>query len=230
MNKLLILYSTIRELTTNSTNYYQLTNYYVDKTKLLFLHGTTTFWCITFHQSVLHLFSKLLLSCYQTTISETEKDYWIIYKQESTFESWQSVFFPAFLFFDEILFLKLTRTAWHGFPFRNCSTAVFAFWRGYIKGVEWLCTLFVRCNTGVILIQSTSTRQPLCARCVLPVGWSCWPHCTRWMYHRTVPMVDTTLQSAGVCLWGSWFFWTRLWWHPRHLLGFQLWGTLSVSH
>ena len=170
MNKLLILYSTIRELTTNSTNYYQLTNYYVDKTKLLFLHGTTTFWCITFHQSVLHLFSKLLLSCYQTTISETEKDYWIIYKQESTFESWQSVFFPAFLFFDEILFLKLTRTAWHGFPFRNCSTAVFAFWRGYIKGVEWLCTLFVRCNTGVILIQSTSTRQPLCARCVLPVG------------------------------------------------------------
>jgi len=87
MNKLLILYSTIRQQTTNSTNYYQLTKYYVDKTKLLFLHRTTTFWYITFHQSTLHLFSKLLLSYYQTTILETEKDYWIIYKQKSTFES-----------------------------------------------------------------------------------------------------------------------------------------------
>jgi len=87
MNKILILYSTIRQLTDNSTNYYQLTNYYVDKTKLLFLHQTTAFWYIIFHQSTLHLFSKLLLSHYQTTISETEKDYWIIYKQKSTLES-----------------------------------------------------------------------------------------------------------------------------------------------
>ena len=31
MNKLLILYTTISQKTTNSTNYYQLTNYYVDK-------------------------------------------------------------------------------------------------------------------------------------------------------------------------------------------------------
>jgi len=42
MNKLLILYTTISQKSTNSTNYYQLTNYYVDKTKLLYLHRTTT--------------------------------------------------------------------------------------------------------------------------------------------------------------------------------------------
>jgi len=50
---------------------------------------------------------------------------------------------------------------------------VFAFWRGYVKGVEWMCIQFVKCNTGVILSQSTSTWQPLCARCVLPetVQW-----------------------------------------------------------
>jgi len=72
------------QLTTNSTSYY---NYYVDKTKLLFLHQGTTFWYITFHSSTLHLFLKILLSYYQTTILETEKDYWIIYKQKSTFES-----------------------------------------------------------------------------------------------------------------------------------------------
>jgi len=55
-------------------------NYYSYTEQLLF-------WNITFHQSTLHLFSKLLLSYYQTTISETEKDYWIIHKQRSTFES-----------------------------------------------------------------------------------------------------------------------------------------------
>jgi len=141
-------------------------------------------------------------------------------------------FFPAFLFFNETFFLKLTRTVWHGFSYRNYSTVVFAFWRGLcvVKGVEWLCIQIVKCNTGVILSQSTSIWQPLCARYVLPVGWSCWLHSTRWMYHRTVPMVYTSLQSAGVCLWGSWLFWTRLWWHPSDLLGFRLWGTLSVSH
>jgi len=42
--------------------------------------------------------------------------------------------------------------------------------------------------------------RPLCTRCVLPVGWSCWPHSTRWMYHRTVLMVDTSLHSAGLSL------------------------------
>jgi len=87
MNKLLILYTTFSQKTTISTNYYQLTNYYVDKTKLLFLHRTTTVWYITFHSSTLHIFLKLLLSYYQTTILEKEKDYWIIYKQKSTFES-----------------------------------------------------------------------------------------------------------------------------------------------
>jgi len=49
MNKLLILYTTISQITSNSTNYYQLTKYYVDKTKLLFSHRTSTIWYITFH-------------------------------------------------------------------------------------------------------------------------------------------------------------------------------------
>ena len=87
MKKLLILYTTFSQKTTICTNYYQLTNYYMDKTKLLFLHPTTTIWYITFHYSTLHIFSKLLLSSYETTILETEKDYWIIYQQKSTFES-----------------------------------------------------------------------------------------------------------------------------------------------
>ena len=45
-------------------------------------------------------------------------------------------------------------------------------WRGLcvVKDVEWLCIQLVKCNTGVILSQSTSTWQPLCARYVLPVG------------------------------------------------------------
>ena len=161
---------------------------------------------------------------------ETEKDYWIIYKQKSTFESWQPVFFSSVFIIWWNLFSSIARTAWHGFSCRNYSTVVFAFWRGLcvIKGVKWLCIQFVKCNT--ILSQSTSTWQPLCARYVLPVGWSGWLHSSRWMYHRTVPMVDTSLESAGVCLWGSWFVWTRLWWHPSDLLCFRLWGTLSVSH
>ena len=87
MDKLLILYTTFVQKTTICTNYYQLTNYYMDKTELLFLHRTTTIWYITFHWSILHIFLKLLLSYYQITILETEKDYWIIYKQKSTFES-----------------------------------------------------------------------------------------------------------------------------------------------
>ena len=69
MTKLPISHTTISQLTTNSTKYYQLTNYYVDKTKLLFIHQTTTFWYFTFHSSTLQLFIKLLLSYSETTIS-----------------------------------------------------------------------------------------------------------------------------------------------------------------
>ena len=79
----------------------------MDKSKLLFLHSKTTIWHITFHYSTLHLFSKLLLSYYQTTILETEKDYWIIYKQKSTFGRDSPCFFPAFLLFDETFFQSL---------------------------------------------------------------------------------------------------------------------------
>jgi len=198
-------------------------NYYSYTEKLLFgtLHSAKVLY--TFFQNYYYLIIKLLFRKQKRTIgSYTNKK--VLLSRDSP------CIFPAFLFFDEIIFLKLTRTAWHGFPFRNYSTVVFASWRGYVKGVEWLCIQFVKCNTGVILSQSTSTWQPLCARCVWPVGWSCWPPSTEWMYHGTVPMVDTSFQATGVCLWGSWFFWTRLWWHPSHLLGFQLWGTLSVSH
>ena len=139
-------------------------------------------------------------------------------------------FFPAFLLFDETLFLQIARTARHGFHVRNHSTVLFAVWRVLYQGCGMFYTQFVNCNTWVILSLSTSTWQPLCARLVLPVGSFCFPHSTRWMYHRTVPMVDTSLQWVGVCLRGSWFCGTRLWWLPSFELGFQLWGTLSSSH
>ena len=87
MNKLLILHTSFGQKTIICTKYYQLTNYFVDQTKLLFLHRRTTILYITFHYSTLHIYSKLLLSYYQTTILETEKVYWITYKQKSTFES-----------------------------------------------------------------------------------------------------------------------------------------------
>jgi len=70
----------------------------MDKTKLLFLHQETTFFV---HYIPLKYFtpsSKLVLSAYQTTILETEKFYWIIYKQKITFESWKPVFFQRFYF------------------------------------------------------------------------------------------------------------------------------------
>jgi len=62
MNKLLILYSTIRELTTISTNYYQLTNYYVDKTKLLFILTPNNYFLINY------IPSKYFASFFKTTI------------------------------------------------------------------------------------------------------------------------------------------------------------------
>jgi len=95
MTKLLISHTIISLLTANSTNYYQLTNYYVYKTQLLFINRTITFWYFKFHSSTLQRFVKLLLSYYETTISETGKDCWIIFKQKSTLESWQPVFFPS---------------------------------------------------------------------------------------------------------------------------------------
>jgi len=197
-------------------------NYHSYTEQLLFgtLHSTKVL--CTFFQNYHYLIIKLLFRKQKRTIgSYTNKK--VLLSRDSP------CFFPAFLFFDEIFFLKITRTAWHGFPFRNCSTVVFAFRRGYVKGVEWLCIQFVKCNTEVILSQSTSTRQPLCARCVLPgVILLAALHSVNVSSHSSHGWYVIT--SAGVCLWGSWFFWTRLWWHPRHLLGFQLWGTLSVSH
>jgi len=139
-------------------------------------------------------------------------------------------FFPAFLFFDDPFFLKSLEQRDTDSLFATIPLCYSLFGVGCTKGVECLCTQFVKCNTGVILSQSTSTWQALCARYLLPVGWFCWPHSTRRMYHRTVPMFDTSLQWAGVCLRESWFFWTRLWWLPSLLPGFQLWGTLSASH
>jgi len=54
-------------------------NYYSYTEQLLFgtLHSTKVLY--TFFQNYYYLI--------QSTISETEKDYWIIYKQKSTFES-----------------------------------------------------------------------------------------------------------------------------------------------
>jgi len=176
-------------------------NYYSHTEQLIFGTLHSTRVLYTFFYNYYYLIIKLLFWKQKRTIgSYTNKK--VLLSRDSP------CFFPAFLFLNETFFLKLTRTAWHRFSYHNYSTVIFAFW----------------------LSQSTSTWQPLCARYVSPVGWSCWLHSTRWMYHRTVPMVDTSLQSAGVCLWGSWFSWTRLWWHPSDLLGSRLWGTLSVSH
>jgi len=56
--------------------------------------------------------------------------------------------------------------------FRNYSTVVFAFWRWYVKGVAWLYIQFVKCNTGVILSQSTSTWS-VCKKTGLPAVNAC---------------------------------------------------------
>jgi len=174
-------------------------SYYSYTEQLFFGKSHSTKVLCTFFQNYYYLIIKLLFRKQKRTIgSYTNKK--VLLSRDSPW------FFPAFLFFDEIFFLQINRTAWHGFPFRNCSTVVFAFRRGYVKGVEWLCIQFVKYNTGVILSQSTSTRQPLCARCVLPVGWSCWLHSTRWMYHRTVPMVDTSCNQQAFVFEGLGFF------------------------
>ena len=88
-----------RHLTNNFTSYYQLTNYYVDKTKLLFLHRGTTLWYITLHSSTLHLVLKLLLSYYQTTILETERTIGSYTTKKVLLSRDSPCFFPAFLFF-----------------------------------------------------------------------------------------------------------------------------------
>jgi len=53
-----------------------------------------------------------------STIFETEKYYWIVYKQKCFFESRKPVFFQAFLSLDETFYLKLTGIVCHGIPFR----------------------------------------------------------------------------------------------------------------
>ena len=94
----------------------------MDKTKLLFLHRTATFWYITFHSSTLQLFLKLLLSYYETTISERERTIGSYTNKKVLLSRDSPCFFPAFLLFDESFFLKIARTARHGFPVRNYFT------------------------------------------------------------------------------------------------------------
>ena len=140
-------------------------NYYSHTEQLIFgtLHSTRVLY--TFFYNYYHLIIKLLFWKQKRTIgSYTNKK--VLLSRDNP------CFFTAFLLFDQTFFLQIVRTTWHGFSYRNYSTVVFAFWRGLcvVKGVEWLCIQFVKCNT--ILSQSTSTWQPLRARYILPVGWS----------------------------------------------------------
>jgi len=93
----------------------------------------------------------------------------MIYRQKSTLESRDSpCFSPAFLmtpFFSKSLEQRDT-----DFLFATIPLCYSLFGVGCTKGVECLCTQFVKCKTGVILSQSTSTWQALCARYFLPVG------------------------------------------------------------
>jgi len=79
-------------------------NYYFCTEQLLFgkLHSTKVFW--TFFQNYYYFIIKLLFRKQKRTIgSYTNKE--VLLSRDSL------CFFPAFLFFDEIFFLKITRTA-----------------------------------------------------------------------------------------------------------------------
>ena len=98
-------------------------NYYSYTEQLLFgtLHFTRVLY--TFFENYYYLIIKLLFWKQKRTIgSYTNKK--VFWNRDSP------CFFPAFLFLDETFFLKIARTARHGFPVRNYSTVVFTFWRG----------------------------------------------------------------------------------------------------
>ena len=147
MNKLLILYTTISQKTTNSTNYYQLTNCYVDKTKLLFLHPTTTIWYITFHYSTLHIFQNYYYLLMKLPFWKQKRTIGSYTNKKVLLSRDSPCFFPAVLLFDETLFLQIARTARHGFHVRNHSTVLFAVWRVLYQGCGMFYTQFVNCNT-----------------------------------------------------------------------------------
>jgi len=103
-------------------------------------------------------------------------------------------------------------------------------WLRVVLDVECsVCRRVVNYHTEGILSQSTGAWQPPRARCFSKVGWLRCSHYTWWICCRTVPVprVDTSLRSSGSCPWGSWWFWTRFWAFPTHLVVFRLWGTWS---
>ena len=135
MNKLLILYYIIRQLTSNSTEIMlfigkpmgrsimilqtttnsqttmwtkQNDDSYTEQQLFGTLHSTQVLY--TFFQNYYYLIIKLLFRKQKKTLgSYTNKK--VLLSRDSP------CFFPAFLFLDEIFFLKLTRTAWHEFLF-----------------------------------------------------------------------------------------------------------------
>ena len=142
----------------------------MDKTKLLFSHRTTTFWY--FHST------KVLCTFFKTTIIlssnyhfgnrkglldhiQTKKYFGVVIARvfSQRFYSLMKHFFLNSLKQGDMDSLFATIPLWYSFFGVGCA-----------KGVECFCTQFVKCNTGVILSQSTSTWQPLCAMYVLPVG------------------------------------------------------------
>ena len=94
-------------------------NYYSYTQQLLFgtLHFTTVLY--TFFQNYYYLLMKLLFWKQKRTIgSYTNKK--VLLSRDSP------CFFPAFLLFDETLFLQIARTARHGFHVRNQVVAAFS--------------------------------------------------------------------------------------------------------
>ena len=139
-------------------------NYYSYTEQLLFgtLHFTRVLY--TFFQNYYYLLIKLLFwKQKRTTVLDhiqTKKYFWVVTARVffQRFDSLMNFFFLNSLEQRDTDSLIATIPLWYSL-----------LGVGYVsfEGVEWVCIQFVKCNTGVILSQSTRTWQPLCARCFL---------------------------------------------------------------
>ena len=89
---------------------------------------------------------------------QTKKYFWVVTVR---------VFFQRFYSLMKSFFLNSLEQR-DTVTFRNCSTVVFAFWRGYVKGVEWLCIQFV--IVGALVTWAIYTQGQLLLWSSLIVG------------------------------------------------------------
>ena len=133
-------------------------NYYSHTEQLLFgtLHSTRVLY--TFFKTIYYLIIKLLFWKQKRTIGS--------YTNKKVFLSRDGpCLYPAFLFFNEFFFLKLTRTVSHAFSYRNYSTVVFAFWLGLVLLRVWNGCVY---NLWNVTQESYSVRvQVLGSHCAL---------------------------------------------------------------